>query len=169
MTQNTRYAKWDANSGATTFTQTDEPVGLPPSSQMPRPGPVKRFVQWLRGCVSRKDFLRAMEETRAATIEMIGSTPSAHGGTKSGPWVVHMTWPRLTEPEAERLRKVMSDLKKGSDVKFRLQEPPKNDDAFFEVLRQNIAATERWFAAHGPRPSAAGRPTTFFRGKCRNV
>ena len=48
MSQNTKYAKWDTNSGTTTFTQTDEPVGLPPSSQMPRPGPLRRFWRWVK-------------------------------------------------------------------------------------------------------------------------
>ena len=48
MSQNTKYAKWHANSGTTTFTQTDEPVGLPPSSQMPRPGPLRRFWRWVK-------------------------------------------------------------------------------------------------------------------------
>lgn len=105
---------------------------------------MRRFAKWLHGCVSRGDVLRAMQETRDATIEMIGSAPSAHDGPKSGPWVVHMTWRSLTEQQAKRLRKVMSDLKKDSDVKFRLQEPLKSDDTVVKAIAASLEAARKW-------------------------
>lgn len=90
---------WDAD--GVIHTDPGAPVGLPPSSQMPRPGPAKRFVRWLSAIAlkrprawiadevraitraererSAREFVRAMEETSALLLSCISGARPVSG------------------------------------------------------------------------------------------